>query len=121
MAKRLGFFIAALMIAAVLASATTGGGPSVFAQMPPNEQVTVLQLPTASPHWVATMTPLSGSIMMTPIVLINGDTLQVLGNLTGGLAAMFAVSPDHKYFYMADTFYSRGTQGDRTDVLTVYV
>ncbi len=58
--------------------------------------------------------------MMTPVVLIDGDTLQVLGNLSGGLAAMFAASPDHKYFYMADTFYSRGTQGDRTDVLTIY-
>jgi methylamine dehydrogenase heavy chain len=115
MAKRVGF-----LIAAVLASAIVWGGPGALAQMPPNEQVTVLQLPTASPHWVATMTPLGGSIMMTPVVLIDGDTLQVLGNLSGGLAAMFAASPDHKYFYMADTFYSRGTQGDRTDVLTIY-
>src|ERR1700690_2891516 len=115
MAKRLGF-----LIAAVLASAIAWCGPGALAQMPPNEQVTVLQLPSASPHWVATMTPLGGSIMMTPVVLIDGDTLQVLGNLSGGLAAMFAASPDHKYFYMADTFYSRGTQGDRTDVLTIY-
>ena len=115
MAKRLGF-----LIAAVLASAIGWSGPGALAQMPPNEQVTVLQLPAASPHWVATMTPLGGSIMMTPIVLIDGDTLQVLGNLSGGLAAMFAASPDHKYFYLADTFYSRGTQGDRTDVLTIY-
>ncbi len=115
MAKRLGF-----LIAAVLASAIGWSGPGALAQMPPNEQVTVLQLPAASPHWVATMTPLGGSIMMTPIVLIDGDTLQVLGNLSGGLAAMFAASPDHKYFYLADTFYSRGTQGDRTDVLSIY-
>ncbi|HVA84015.1 MAG TPA: amine dehydrogenase large subunit [Candidatus Binataceae bacterium] len=115
MAKRLG-----LLIAAVLASTMVRVGPGALAQMPPNEQVTVLQLPAASPHWVATMTPLGGSIMMTPVVLIDGDTLQVLGNLSGGLAAMFAASPDHKYFYLADTFYSRGTQGDRTDVLTIY-
>lgn len=115
MAKRLGF-----LIAAVLASVMAWGGPGALAQMPPNEQVTVLQLPAVSPHWVATMTPLAGSIMMTPIVLIDGDTQQVLGNLSGGLAAMFAASPDHKFFYMADTFYSRGTQGDRTDVLTIY-
>jgi methylamine dehydrogenase heavy chain len=33
---------------------------------------------------------------------------------------MFAASPDHKFFYLADTFYSRGTQGDRTDVLSIY-
>ena len=115
MVKRLGFLIALL-----LASAVAADGPGALGQMPPNEQVTVLQLPEASPHWVATMTPLGGSIMMTPIVLIDGDTLKVLGNLSGGLAAMFAVAPDHKSFYVAETFYSRGTQGDRTDVLTIY-
>src|ERR1700688_2969832 len=108
------------LVAALLAGVIAWCGPGVLAQMPPNEQVTVLQLPPASPHWVATMAPLAGSIMLTPIVLINGDTQQVLGNISGGLAAMFAVSPDHKHFYTADTFYSRGTQGDRTDVLSIY-
>ncbi|MGZ6228091.1 MAG: amine dehydrogenase large subunit [Candidatus Binataceae bacterium] len=115
MTKRLG-----LLFVAILMVAMGRGGPGALAQMPPNEQVTVLQLPAYSPHWVATMTPLAGSIMMTPIVLIDGDTQKVLGNLSGGLAAMFAPSPDHKFFYLADTFYSRGTQGDRTDVLSIY-
>jgi methylamine dehydrogenase heavy chain len=119
MARRLGFPTAAGW--AVLVVLTTLGGPhAALAQMPPNEQVTVLQLPPVSPHWVATMTPLAGSIMVTPIVLIDGDTQKVIGNISGGLAAMFAASPDHKYFYTADTYYSRGTQGDRTDVLTIY-
>jgi methylamine dehydrogenase heavy chain len=109
-----------LLIVAILMGVMARGGPRALAQMPPNEQVTVMQLPPASPHWVATMAPLSGSIMLTPVVLIDGDTLQVIGNLSGGLAAMFAPSPDHKFFYMAETFYARGTQGDRTDVLTIY-
>ena len=115
MTKRLG-----LLFVAILMVVMGRVGPGALAQMPPNEQVTVLQLPAYSPHWIATMTPLSGSIMMTPIVLIDGDTQKVLGNLSGGLAAMFAPSPDHKFFYLADTFYSRGTQGDRTDVLSIY-
>src|SRR5579864_6892982 len=115
MSKRLG-----LLIVAILMGVMARGGPSALAQMPPNESVTVLQLPAHSPHWVATMAPLSGSIMLTPMVLIDGDTRQVLGNLSGGLAAMFAPSPDHKFFYVAETFYARGTQGDRTDVLTIY-
>src|SRR6266850_90150 len=67
MTKRLG-----LLIVAILMGVMARGGPSALAQMPPNEQVTVLQ------------------------------------------------SPDHKFFYVAETFYARGTQGDRTDVLTVY-
>jgi methylamine dehydrogenase heavy chain len=119
MAKRLGFPIAACLAVLVVLMALSG--PCVaLAQMPPNEQVTVLQLPPVSPHWVATMTPLAGSIMITPIVLIDGDTQKVIGNISGGLASMFAASPDHKYFYTADTYYSRGTQGDRTDVLTIH-
>lgn len=118
MAKRFMFSIAAGL--AVLVVLTTLGGPgAALAQTPPNEQVTVLQLPPVSPHWVATMTPLAGSIMITPIVLIDGDTQKVIGNISGGLASMLAASPDHKYFYTADTYYSRGTQGDRTDVLTI--
>ncbi len=115
MTKRFG-----LLIVAILMGMMARGGPNALAQMPPNEQVTVMSLPAHSPHWVATMAPLSGSIMLTPMVLIDGDTRQVLGNLSGGLAAMFAPSPDHKLFYVAETFYSRGTQGDRTDVLTIY-
>lgn len=115
MTKRLG-----LLIIAILMGVIARGGTGALAQMPPNEQVTVLQLPPASPHWVAAMAPLAGSIMLTPIVLIDGDTQQVIGNISGGLAAMLAPAPDHKFFYTADTFYSRGTQGDRTDVLTVY-
>jgi hypothetical protein len=69
MSKRLG-----LLIVAILMGVMARGGPSVLAQMPPNESVTVLQLPAHSPHWVATMAPLSGSIMLTPMVLIDGDT-----------------------------------------------
>lgn len=115
MAERLG-----LLIVAILMGVMAWGGPGALAQMPPNEQVTIQQLPDVSPHWVAVLSPFGGSIMITPIVLIDGDTLQVIGNITGGLAAMFAASPDHKYFYTADTFYSRAVRGDRTDVVTIY-
>jgi methylamine dehydrogenase heavy chain len=120
MAKRSRLLTLAILILPILAGVMAWGGPGSFAQMPPNEQISVLQLPPASPHWIATMTPLSGSIMMTPILLIDGDSLQVIGTISGGLAAMFAISPDHKEFYTADTFYSRGVQGDRTDVITIY-
>jgi methylamine dehydrogenase heavy chain len=92
---------------------------SALAQMPPQEQVTILQLPPVSPHWIA-MASFGDSIMVTPITLIDGDSLQVLGTITGGLTSMFAASPDHKHFYTADTFYSRAIRGDRTDTVTIY-
>ncbi len=115
MAKRFG-----LVVVAVLLSVTICAGPGALAQMPPQEQVTITALPPASPHWTVALSPLSGSIMATPLVLVDGDSLRVLGNITGGLAAMFAASPDHKQLYVAETFYSRLVRGERTDVVTIY-
>ena len=92
---------------------------SAQAEMPPQEQVTILELPPVAPHWVAA-TSFGGSIMVTPIVLIDGDSLTVIGTITGGMTSMFAASPDHKQFYTADTFYSRAIRGDRTDTVTIY-
>jgi len=95
-------------------------GPLVQAQAPPEEGVEVRELPAPRPHWVFVMSPFSATLEVTSVVLIDGDSLKVLGQLTGGLASTFAVAPDHKLFYMADTYYSRGARGDRTDVLTYY-
>jgi methylamine dehydrogenase heavy chain len=114
MTKRFGFVVAVMLGAAVCA------GPGAFAQMPPQEQITINSLPPASPHWTVALSPLSGSITATPLVIIDGDSLRVLGNITGGLAAMFAAAPDHKQLYVAETFYSRLVRGDRTDVVTIY-
>jgi methylamine dehydrogenase heavy chain len=89
------------------------------AQMPPQEQVTILQLPPVSPHWIAAAS-FGGSIMTTPIIFVDGDSLKMIGTITGGLTAMFAPAPDHKHFYTADTYYSRAVRGDRTDTVSIY-
>ncbi|HZO81161.1 MAG TPA: amine dehydrogenase large subunit [Candidatus Binataceae bacterium] len=113
MAKRVGIMVA-------LCTALVARASGAMAQMPPQEQTTVRELAPISPHWVAALSPFAGSIMVTPIVLIDGDTQQVVGNITGGLAAMFAAAPDHKHLYVAETFYSRLVRGERTDVVTIY-
>lgn len=107
------------LIVAILVGAAICGGTNARAQLPPQEQVTILALPPVSPHWIAA-TSFGGSIMVTPITLIDGDTLQVIGTISGGLASMFVAAPDHKQFYTADTFYSRAVRGDRTDTVTIY-
>ena len=105
--------LAIFLCAALLMPARAG------AQMPPQEQVTVLQLPPVSPHWIATAS-FSGSIMVTPILLIDGDSLKLIGTITGGLTAMLAAAPDHKRIYTADTYYSRAVRGTRTDTVSIY-
>jgi len=106
-------------ILAILPGVTVRGVAGALAEMPPQEQVTILELPPVAPHWIA-VAAFGGSIMVTPITLIDGDTLQVVGTITGGMTSMFAASPDHKQFYTADTFYSRAIRGDRTDTVTIY-
>ncbi|HLK86314.1 MAG TPA: amine dehydrogenase large subunit [Candidatus Binataceae bacterium] len=90
------------------------------AQMPPEEGVKVRELPLAGPHWVFIMNPFSGTLQVTSVFVVDGDSLQIMGQMTGGITSAFAVSPDRKQIYMADTFYSRGSRGERTDVLTIY-
>jgi methylamine dehydrogenase heavy chain len=113
MDKRLAAMVA--IVAGVAICAAT----SVIAEMPPQEQVTILELPPVSPHWIA-MSSFGSSIMVTPITLIDGDSLRVVGKITGGMTSMFAAAPDHKQFYTAGTFYSRAVRGDRTDAVTIY-
>jgi methylamine dehydrogenase heavy chain len=114
MAKRATFIIAILLALPIWC------GPGALAQMPPEEGVKVRELPLAGPHWVFVMNPFSGTLQVTSVFAIDGDKLQVLGQMTGGITSAFAIAPDHKQIYMADTYYSRGARGERTDVLTIY-
>jgi len=114
MAKR------AVFIIAILLGLSAWCGSGALAQMPPEEGVKIRELPLAGPHWVFVMNPFSGTLQVTSVFAIDGDSLEVLGQMTGGIVSAFAIAPDHKQIYMADTYYSRGARGDRTDVLTIY-
>jgi methylamine dehydrogenase heavy chain len=91
------------------------------AQTPPPEGVKVRELGPIQPHWVFLNCPAGAdSEQATKIVAVDGDSLQVLGMLTGGVLGTAAISPDHRFIYAADTFYSRGARGERADVVTTY-
>jgi methylamine dehydrogenase heavy chain len=94
---------------------------TAVAQTPPEEGLGVRQLPAASPHWgfIYSLAAL-GSFSPASVAIIDGDSRKVLGMIDGGLGSGFAIAPDHHEFYMADTFYSRGSRGERTDVVTFY-
>ncbi len=93
----------------------------VFAQTPPPEGVRVRELGPLKPHWVFLVSPAGiDSETATKVEVVDGDALQMLGMLTGGLLGIATLSRDRKFIFMADTFYSRGSRGDRTDVVTTY-
>ncbi len=67
-------------VVAILIGVAVCPGTGAFAQMPPQEQVAILELPPVSPHRIAA-TSFDGSIMVTPITLIDGDSLKVVGTI----------------------------------------
>jgi methylamine dehydrogenase heavy chain len=64
-------------------------------------------------------------IILHRTALFDGDSGQQLGTISSGTAGVgFVVAPlfsaDHREIYLAETYYSRGVRGERTDVVTVY-
>jgi methylamine dehydrogenase heavy chain len=75
---------------------------------------------------VATLAPLGphrvliGGAMMPGVQLVNGDTARVEGRIEAGQMANFAIDPNGKYYYIAETLWTRGNRGTRQDLLTIY-
>ena len=110
--------IRSALIAAVAIWLLAAGG---LAQTPPPEGVRVRELGPIQPHWVFLISPAGvDSELATKIEVVDGDSLQLLGMITGGMLGTGALAPDHKSIFMTETFYSRGVRGDRTDVATTY-
>lgn len=91
---------------------------AALAQIPP-EKSTVRVLPLPGPHWVYLLDPVT-NFMEARISIIDGDKLSFEGMLSGGYMSVFAIAPDRKTLYLADTYYSRGTRGVRTDVVSIF-
>src|ERR1700730_4265066 len=87
---------------------------------PPTEGVGVDKMPGHNPHWVLIDAPLYGNLVVSQVYVVDGDAMKIVGMLTAGMISTAALSPDHSRMFVGDTFFSRGTRGSRTDVITVY-
>jgi len=72
------------------------------------------------PHWFWL-----SDVVLHRTALFDGDSAQLLGTITSGSPGVgFAIlphrSPDHREIYIAESYFSRGVRGERTDVVTVY-
>lgn len=86
------------------------------------ETLNVVELdPVMKPHWiwvndVSFTRPLDGRAY-----LVDADNGAFLGMVSGGyVQGPLQLAPDGKSFSMVSTYYSRGTKGDRTDVVSYY-
>ncbi len=106
-------------LAAVAALVAVAATPLHAAE--PESIGVVLSLPeTPGPHafW-------QSDALLKRTALFDGDSGRMLGTINSGTAGVGFViypliSPDHREIYIAESYYSRGVRGDRTDVVTVY-
>ncbi len=61
-----------------------------------------------------------GSLMDSAFSLVDTQTGRFKGMMSAGNFATFDVSVDRQEMYIGETYYSRGSRGDRSDLVTVY-
>jgi methylamine dehydrogenase heavy chain len=104
---------------ALLALLLAGG--VARAQLEAEQPGRVLALPERpGAHWFWL-----SDIILHRTALFDGDTGSQLAAISSGSAGVgFVISPlfarDRREIYLAETYYSRGVRGERTDVVTVY-
>lgn len=98
------------------------GQAAAFATVPNDPAAQVQSLPTpASPHWIWVNDFVFPHMVSGKALLVDGDTGRFLGELDTGFGSMRVVpSPDGQVIYSPETYFSRGTRGERTDVVTLY-
>jgi methylamine dehydrogenase heavy chain len=75
----------------------------------------------ASPHWVWVNDFVFPHMVSGKAMLVDGDSGRFLGELDTGFGSMHVVlAPDGQVIYSPETYFSRGTRGERTDVVTLY-
>jgi methylamine dehydrogenase heavy chain len=76
---------------------------------------------TASPHWVWVNDFVFPHMTDGQALLVDGDSGRFLGMLSTGLSfSRVVLAKDGKIVFSPETYFSRGTRGTRTDVVTMY-
>ncbi|HEV7613893.1 MAG TPA: amine dehydrogenase large subunit [Steroidobacteraceae bacterium] len=107
----------ALLFCSLLAGAARAELPSDTGLGP---QVAALAVP-ASKHWVWVNDFVFPHMADGMAYLIDGDSGRYLGTLSTGYSfAHVILSRDGRIIYSPETYFTRGTRGKRTDVITLY-
>jgi methylamine dehydrogenase heavy chain len=107
----------AVMIGMLQAGSARADLPSDAGRGPSTATLTV----PASKHWVWVNDFVFPHMSDGMAYLVDGDTGRYLGTLSTGYGfARVVLSRDGKVIYSPETYFSRGTRGKRTDVVTLY-
>jgi methylamine dehydrogenase heavy chain len=105
-----------------LAAALAGGGAGAVLPSDIGTKPEVFTLPeTPGPHWVWVNDFKFGAMSDGQARLVDAGTGKYLGTLSTGYGFVRVVpSRDHKLIYSPETYFSRGTRGERTDIVQIY-
>ncbi len=107
--------------AAALAFAACNCGGQAAAQLPADPAGLSEQLPQPSPHWVWVNDMAFFAFPDGRAFLVDGDRGKLLGLLSTGFSFTSVLIPKARgLIYSPETYFSRGTRGARTDVVTIY-
>lgn len=112
-------FVAGLMGACLLAGAAAAQVPPGAALGTQEDHPTIV-LPEPHPHWVYVLEPVFPHLIASKVWILDGDTLQFKGMANAGYTANLVLGHDKGAFYFTETFWSRGSRGERIDVVTAY-
>jgi methylamine dehydrogenase heavy chain len=90
--------------------------PPAASAVPETEDSDVATLPPLSPHWAF----ITDGWAMGGTRIIDGDTGHLVGVVHNGPLANFAIDPLGRYYYMAESIWTKGNRGTRQDMVTVY-
>jgi methylamine dehydrogenase heavy chain len=91
------------------------------AQLPAEPLGKVVTLPPTYPdHWVFVHDIVNFQMLNERVILFDADTRRYVGQINSASLAQFIVSRKRPEIYVAETYYKRGTRGERTDVVTIY-
>lgn len=96
---------------------------TAVAELAPEKIPNVVTLPTSYPDtWIFAHDTNFDALIAGRVVILDvaADAREYKGALDAAQFATFVESPARSEMYVAETFYSRGTRGERTDVVSIY-
>ncbi len=113
---------AVLGVSMIALAGLASGGPAAYGDVPNDPMLQVQSVPQPiPPHWVWVNDFVFPHMVSGKAMLVDGDSGRFVGELDTGFGAMRVVpSLDGKVIYSPETYFSRGTRGERTDVVTLY-
>jgi methylamine dehydrogenase heavy chain len=101
------------------------GAALAHAELPPEPLFKIRTLPVPWPaHWVVAHDAAFFHMSDGKMVVLDADAPtqpeQFKGMFNNAFIGQFAISAKRHEMYVAETFYTRGQRGERTDVITIY-